>query len=233
MPPERLKDPKHPAQKPISILKKMLEIASNKDDIIFDPFMGVGSTGVAALELDRRFVGVEIDETYFNAAKKRIENTLYNNINQGNMYKTLNFSEEGETMNASDSNVAYQTSFFELDEFFHPESRMTIVANNPSTGLQPLLKWPGGKEKELKYILPNSPAFKRYFEPFVGGGSVFMAFRAKEYYINDFSAELISLYNNIATTNDNFFWYAELMDTSWKNAVKFFQNNRILVDKEG
>ena len=231
MPPERLKDPKHPAQKPISILKKMLEIASNKDDIIFDPFMGVGSTGVAALELDRRFVGVEIDETYFNAAKKRIENTLYNNINQGNMYKTLNFSEEGETMNASDSNVAYQTSFFELDEFFHPESRMTIVANNPSTGLQPLLKWPGGKEKELKYILPNSPAFKRYFEPFVGGGSVFMAFRAKEYYINDFSAELISLYNNIATTNDNFFWYAELMDTSWKNAVKFFQNNRILVDK--
>lgn len=231
MPPERLKDPKHPAQKPISILKKMLEIASNKDDIIFDPFMGVGSTGVAALELDRRFVGVEIDEAYFNAAKKRIEETLYNNINQGNMYKTLNLSEDGETMNVSDSNVAYQTSFFELEEFFHPESRMAIVANNYTTGLQPLLKWPGGKEKELKYILPNSPTFKRYFEPFVGGGSVFMAFKAKEYYINDFSTELISLYNNIATSNENFFWYAELMDTSWKNAVEFFQNNRILVDK--
>ena len=231
MPPERLKDPKHPAQKPISILKKMLEIASNKDDIIFDPFMGVGSTGVAALELDRRFVGVEIDEAYFNAAKKRIEETLYNNINQGNMQKTLNLSEDGETMNVSDSNVAYQTSFFELEEFFHPESRMAIVANNYTTGLQPLLKWPGGKEKELKYILPNSPTFKRYFEPFVGGGSVFMAFKAKEYYINDFSTELISLYNNIATSNENFFWYAELMDTSWKNAVEFFQNNRILVDK--
>lgn len=78
MPPERLKDPKHPAQKPVSILKKMIEIASNKDDIIFDPFMGVGSTGVAALELERRFIGVELNESYFIAAKKRIEATLAN-----------------------------------------------------------------------------------------------------------------------------------------------------------
>lgn len=230
MRPERLSQPKHPAQKPISILKKMIEIASNKDDIIFDPFMGVGSTGVAALELDRRFIGVELDETYFFAAKKRIEDTLNNNTNQGNRYKTYNMTEE-ETMKVCDSSVAYQTSFLELDAFFHPENRMTIVAHNSATGLQPLLKWPGGKEKELKYILPNSPAFKRYFEPFVGGGSVFMAFKAKEYYINDFSEELISLYNNIATSNENFFWYAELMDASWKNAVTFFQNNRILVDK--
>lgn len=40
----------------------MIKIASNNDDIIFDPFMGVGSTGVAALELDRRFIGVELDK---------------------------------------------------------------------------------------------------------------------------------------------------------------------------
>ena len=70
MRPERLSSPKHPAQKPISILKKMIKIASNRDDIIFDPFMGVGSTGVAALELNRRFIGVELDKNYFNAAKK-------------------------------------------------------------------------------------------------------------------------------------------------------------------
>ena len=71
MRPERLSDPKHPAQKPVSILKKMIKIASNKGDIIFDPYMGVGSTGVAALDLDRRFIGVEIDESYFCAAKKK------------------------------------------------------------------------------------------------------------------------------------------------------------------
>ena len=76
MRPERLSNPKHPAQKPLSILKKMIEIASNVDDIVFDPFMGVGSVGVAALELCRKFIGVEIDRIYFDAAKERIEKMI-------------------------------------------------------------------------------------------------------------------------------------------------------------
>ena len=71
--PERLKEPKHPTQKPISILKKIIKIASNENDIVFDPFMGVGSTGVAAIELNRRFIGIEKEPAYFNAAKKRID----------------------------------------------------------------------------------------------------------------------------------------------------------------
>lgn len=80
MRPERLTNPKHPTQKPVSILKKMIQIASNADDIVFDPFMGVGSTGVAALELNRKFIGVELDESYFNAAKRRIEAVLQTNV---------------------------------------------------------------------------------------------------------------------------------------------------------
>ena len=86
MRPERISDPKHPSQKPVSILKKMIEIASNKDDIIFDPFMGVGSIGVAALELGRRFIGVELEESYFLAAKRRIDDVLErtNHLSNGN-----------------------------------------------------------------------------------------------------------------------------------------------------
>lgn len=76
MRPERLSTPKHPAQKPVKLLKHIIEIASNPNDIVFDPFMGVGSTGVAALELGRKFGGCEIDEIYFNASKKRIENSI-------------------------------------------------------------------------------------------------------------------------------------------------------------
>ncbi len=72
MAPERLRSPKHPTQKPVSILKKMITIASNIDDIVFDPFMGVGSTGVAALSLGRRFIGFERDEAYFHAAEARL-----------------------------------------------------------------------------------------------------------------------------------------------------------------
>ena len=70
---ERLKNPHHPTQKPVRVLKHIIKIASNPNDLVFDLFMGVGSTGVAALELGRRFLGIEIDQKYFCAAKKRIE----------------------------------------------------------------------------------------------------------------------------------------------------------------
>ncbi len=70
---ERLQNPKHPTQKPIKLLRHIIQIASNEDDVIFDPFMGVGSTGVAALQMNRKFMGIEIDTAYFNAAAKRLK----------------------------------------------------------------------------------------------------------------------------------------------------------------
>lgn len=125
--------------------------------------------------------------------------------------------------------MAYQPSLFELDDFFHYDQKLTNISLNSTSGLQPLLKWPVGKEKELKHILPNIPSFKRYFEPFVGGGSVFMAITPENYLINDFSYELIFLYENIASSNEKFFYYAELIDRSWINALQFFCDNRSLV----
>ena len=70
---ERVKHPKHPAQKPLKLLKHLIKISSNEGDTVFDPFMGVGSTGVAALELGRDFIGCEIDTSFFVAAKDRIQ----------------------------------------------------------------------------------------------------------------------------------------------------------------
>jgi len=72
MSPERLSTPKHPTQKPIKLLKHIIKMATNENDVVFDPFMGVGSTGVAALELDRKFIGIEKDEIYFRAAQERL-----------------------------------------------------------------------------------------------------------------------------------------------------------------
>ena len=219
MRPERLSCPKHPTQKPVSILKKMIEIATNKDDIVFDPFMGVGSTGVATLELGRRFIGLEINETYFEAAKNRIYNMM---TEESKRHK------EGK---ASDVNIVRQTSLFDLRNFFIEEN-----ANAKTTGveehteLQPILKWAGGKENELKYILPNLPTFNRFFEPFVGGGSVFMAIRAKEYYINDLSSELISLYRSISTSDSTFFKYAYAIDETWLKAKRFFVEHKELIE---
>lgn len=71
--PERLKHPFHPTQKPLKLLKHLISISSNPNDLVFDPFMGVGSTGVAAITLNRRFAGCEINPIYFNACKTRLK----------------------------------------------------------------------------------------------------------------------------------------------------------------
>ena len=230
MRPERLSNPKHPAQKPVAILKKMIEIASNEGDIIFDPFMGVGSTGVAALDLNRRFIGIELDQAYFEAAKKRIEIVL----SQGNLFsQPIIDNPKTETLMASESIEIPESPIHELNMFFKTKEEINTKSeekNSISSGLSPIIKWPGGKDKELKYILPNAPHFKRFIEPFVGGGSVFMGIDADEYFINDFSTELIDLYRCIEKSDKEFFKYTAMMDESWKKSLDFFRANHQLVE---
>ncbi len=73
MQPERLKNPKHPAQKPVKLLEHIIKIASNENDVVLDPFMGVGSTGIASFNLKRNFIGIELDKEYFDATNKRFQ----------------------------------------------------------------------------------------------------------------------------------------------------------------
>jgi DNA modification methylase len=73
---ERVKKPVHPTQKPVKVLNHLIKLATKPGDLILDPFMGVGSTGVAALQLGRRFIGIEIDPQYFDAAKNRIQEVI-------------------------------------------------------------------------------------------------------------------------------------------------------------
>lgn len=64
----------HDTEKPVELMKILIENSSDENDIILDPFMGIGSTGIASKELKRTFIGIEINEHYFNIARKRIEN---------------------------------------------------------------------------------------------------------------------------------------------------------------
>lgn len=234
MKPERLSNPKHPAQKPVSILRKMIEIASNENDIVFDPFMGVGSTGVAALDLNRRFIGVELDETYFEAAQKRIETALL----QGNLFSQPNTNtqmktQEGDVFMAYESLEIEESPLQKINTFFETmkqDKPLIEEKTDIASGLSPIIKWPGGKDKEMKYILPNAPHFERFIEPFVGGGSVFMGIKAPKYCINDFSTELVDLYRNIEKSNNEFYKYVEMMDESWIKSTDFFKANPQLVD---
>lgn len=63
----------HDTEKPIELMKILIENSSNINDIVLDPFMGIGTTGIACKELNRNFIGIEIDENYFNIASKRIK----------------------------------------------------------------------------------------------------------------------------------------------------------------
>lgn len=63
----------HEAEKPVKILEEFIELSSNENDKILDPFMGSGSTGVACINTNRNFIGYELDKHYFEIAKERIE----------------------------------------------------------------------------------------------------------------------------------------------------------------
>lgn len=63
----------HPTQKPIDLMKYLIEVSSNENDTVLDPFMGSGSTGVACVNTNRNFIGIELDKNYFDIAKCRIE----------------------------------------------------------------------------------------------------------------------------------------------------------------
>jgi len=63
----------HPTQKSLSLMEDLLKIHSNENDTVLDCFMGSGTTGVACKKLNRNFIGIELDATYFDIAKKRIE----------------------------------------------------------------------------------------------------------------------------------------------------------------
>lgn len=66
----------HPTVKPLHIVENLILNSSEKGDIVIDPFMGSGTTGVASKKLGRKFIGCELVEEYFNTAKDRIDNTI-------------------------------------------------------------------------------------------------------------------------------------------------------------
>ena len=67
---------KHPTQKPIGLLNHFIKLLSNEGDVVLDPFMGSGSSGVSCKILNRKFIGIEINTDYFELSKKRIISTL-------------------------------------------------------------------------------------------------------------------------------------------------------------
>jgi len=66
----------HSTQKPESLLLRILLASTNKNDFVFDPFLGTGTTAVVAKKLGRNYFGIEKEKKYFNTAKQRLEKTI-------------------------------------------------------------------------------------------------------------------------------------------------------------
>ncbi len=68
---------KHPTQKPLSLVERCIAASTNKGDFILDPFAGSSTTGVAAINLERKFCGIELENEYIDLSIKRLESTTF------------------------------------------------------------------------------------------------------------------------------------------------------------
>lgn len=66
----------HPTQKPVALIEYLIKTYTNEGDVVLDNCMGSGSCGVAAVNTHRKFIGIELDENYFNIAKQRIDEAI-------------------------------------------------------------------------------------------------------------------------------------------------------------
>ena len=99
--------------------------------------------------------------------------------------------------------------------------------------MKPFIKYPGGKLKEFSLVERFKPTnIKRYFEPFVGGGSIYFNINISNSFINDKSEDLISLYNYVKNQDNEFFNYLYELNFLWKQLDINNELNTNIINKE-
>lgn len=76
---DNVKNKQHPTEKPIDLMKIFIENSSQENEIVLDPFMGVGSTAIACINTNRNYIGFELDKKYYEIAKNRINKHIIDN----------------------------------------------------------------------------------------------------------------------------------------------------------
>lgn len=99
--------------------------------------------------------------------------------------------------------------------------------------MKPFIKYPGGKLKEFSLVERFKPTnIKRYFEPFVGGGSIYFNINISNSFINDKSEDLISIYNYVKNQDNKFFNYLNELNFLWKQLDTNNELNTNIINKE-
>ena len=177
---------KHPTQKPLKLMERIISISTNVGDVILDPFCGSSSTGVAANKLNRNYIGIDISEEFLDTSKKRIESIKYGQLKLDLDSISL------------DVNTIEKTKEEVLDK---------VEEKREMKEAKPVLKWAGGKAKLIPIFEERYPVglkngeIDTYIEPFMGGGAVLFSISSKYNFnkivINDINSELILTYKVI------------------------------------
>ncbi len=148
----------HGAQKPLKLLKRIILASSNKNNTVLDPFLGTGTTSVAAKELDRKSIGVEINPEYFNISIKRLEE-----LDKKNEKTSVKFDPKKIHRNIKTIEDFYN----KLDEWVIPRDResfyLTHDFHSYFAAFPPKLA--------MKIIERYSKEGDVILDPFMGGGS--------------------------------------------------------------
>lgn len=67
---------KHPTQKPLSVLERILQASTNEGDLVLDPFNGSGTTGIACKMMNRKYIGIDTDQSYLDLTINRYKGTM-------------------------------------------------------------------------------------------------------------------------------------------------------------
>jgi len=89
-PPSEKKEGKHPTQKPIFLLERIIKASSNENDLVLDPFCGSSTTGVAAKKLGRQYIGIDSSEEYISLSIRRLEHVQKGLFSMAGNYEEIN-----------------------------------------------------------------------------------------------------------------------------------------------
>jgi len=144
--PEEIQFGKHPTQKPVRLLTRMLQISAKEGNLLLVPFAGAGSECIAAKELGIHFLAFEKDPKYVEICQKRLA-----------------------SMDLPAPLLVSNRKRQSTDTAFHGQTlhNPRLVKTIPS-----LIKWTGSKRSQATAIARLMPQYRRYFEPFLGGGAL-------------------------------------------------------------
>ena len=114
----------HPTQKPVELLEYLIKTYTNENETVLDFTMGSGSTGVACINTNRKFIGIELDENYFNISKQRIEEGIKVDC-------ILTDPPYGTTACKWDTIIPFEDMWSRLNKLIKPNGVIALFSDNP------------------------------------------------------------------------------------------------------